>query len=126
MGKSIVLLIAVIAAVTLAGTEAEATKRCAPLAVGGSGGPTCKCTVQNYSTVADTAINIVIYDAAGGLHSCNGITLPARTATFCHVSIAANTSCGCVVTGEGALTYASLSVTDGTTATVPQLSVPCQ
>jgi hypothetical protein len=126
MLKSFVVLIGLIAAVTMASQEAAATKRCAPLPVQGAGGPTCKCTVQNYGTVADTGVNIVVYDSAGGLHSCNALTIPARTATYCHVSIAAFGTCGCVVSGEGSSTYASLSVTDGTTAVVPQLSVPCQ
>jgi hypothetical protein len=125
MVKSIVVLIALIAAVTLASQEAAATKRCAPLPVQGTGSPTCKCTVQNYSTVPDTAINIVIYDAAGGLHSCNGLSLPPRTATYCHVSVAPGGICGCVVSGEGSLTYASLSVTDLATAGA-QASVECQ
>ncbi len=94
MVKSIVVLIVLIAAVTSGSQEAAATKRCAPLPVQATGSPTCKCTVQNYSTVADTAINVVIYDAAGGLHSCNGLSLPPRTATYCHVSVAPGASAG--------------------------------
>jgi hypothetical protein len=125
MVKSIVVLIALIAAVTSASQEASATKRCAPLPVQETGSPTCKCTVQNYSAVPDTAISIVIYDAAGGLHSCNGLTLPPRTATYCHVSVARGGICGCVVSGEGSLTYASLSVTDLATLGA-QASVACQ
>jgi hypothetical protein len=125
MRTSIIALVALIAAVTLATREAAATRRCAPLPVQGTGSPTCKCTVQNYSTVPDTAINIVIYDAAGGLHSCNGVTLPPRTATYCHVSVAPGGICGCVVSGEGSLTYASLSVTDLATVGA-QASVECQ
>ena len=127
MKKRLVVLLGAIAALPLAGTDAEATKRCGPLPVQGTGTPTCKCTVQNYSTVADTAINIVIYDSAGGLHSCPNVSLPPRGASYCHVSIAPNATCGCVVTGEGALTYASLTATDGSVpGVVPQAAVPCQ
>jgi len=125
MVKVIVGLIALIAAVTFASHEAEATKRCAPLPVQAAGSPTCKCTVQNYSTVPDTAISIVIYDAAGGLHSCNDVSLPPRTATYCHVSVLPGGICGCVVNGEGSLTLASLSVTDLPTAGA-QSSVECR
>jgi len=126
MVKSIVTLIGLIATVTLTSQEASAVKRCAPLATQNSGSPTCKCTVQNYSAVADTGVNVVIYDAAGGLHSCLGLSLPPRGANFCHVSIFAGSTCGCVVSGEGSQTFASLSVTDGTTAVIPQAAVPCQ
>ena len=129
--KSSVVLIGLIAAVTMVTQEAAATKRCAPLPVQGTGGPgpTCKCAVQNYGTVTDTGVDIVVYDSAGGLHRCNDLAIPPRTGTYCHVSIAAGTTCGCVVSGEGSLTYASLTVTDGAivgTAVVPQVSVPCQ
>jgi hypothetical protein len=126
MVKSIVVLVGLIVAVAVTSQEASAIKRCAPLATQNAGSPTCKCTVQNYSTVADTGVNVVIYDAAGGLHSCLGLSLPPRGANFCHVSIAAGSTCGCVVNGEGSQTFASLSVTDGTLAVIPQAAVPCQ
>ena len=125
MVKLIVGLIVLIAAVTFASREAAATKRCAPLPVQAAGSPTCKCTVQNYSSVPDTAISIVIYDAAGGLHSCNDVSLPPRTGTYCHVSVLPGGICGCVVNGEGSLTLASLSVTDLATAGA-QSSVECR
>ena len=60
MRQSIVVLVALIAAVTIGSPAAEAVKYCAPLPVG-SGLPTCKCAIQNYSTVTDAGITITVY-----------------------------------------------------------------
>ena len=120
-----VVLIGLIAAVTMTSGEAAATKRCAPLPVQSTGSPTCKCTVQNYSTAADTGVNIVIHDAAGGLHSCNALTIPPRGGIYCHVSVLPGGICGCMVSGEGGSSLASLSVTDLNTVGAIA-SVECQ
>ena len=124
MVKSIVLFLGVVGAVTIASQEAAATKRCAPLPVQNTGGPICKCSVQNYSTVADAGVKIEVYAENGGITTCGPSTVDAKTATSCRVSILAGTSCGCVVTGEGSLTRASLSATDGTTEAA-QASLEC-
>jgi hypothetical protein len=126
MLKSIVVMLGVIAAVSLGSQEAAATKYCSPLPVQAAGPtPTCKCAVQNYSAVADAGVTISVYAMNGGYTTCGPLTLPARTGTYCHVSIQAGTMCGCAVTGEGALTIASLSVTDPETLG-PQASVDCR
>ena len=124
MLKSTVVLFGLIAAVTMASGEAAAAKRCAPLPVQSTGSPTCKCTVQNYSNTTDTGVNVVIHDAAGGLHSCNALTSPPRGGVYCHVSVAPSGICGCAVTGEGASSLVSLSVTDLNTLGA-QASVEC-
>jgi hypothetical protein len=124
MLRSMVVLVGLIAVVTMTGREAAAAKRCAPVPVQTTGTPTCKCTVQNYSTNTDTGVNIVIHDAAGGLHSCNALTIPPRGGVYCHISAAQGGICGCVVTGEGASSLVSLSVTDLNTLGA-QASVEC-
>ena len=116
MLKSLVVLLGVIAIVTVGSREAAAVKHCAPIPVPSSGAtPSCKCAVQNYGTVADTGVTINVYAMNGGFTTCGPQTVAARTGTYCHVSIALGTMCGCTVTGEGTLTSASLSVTDQTT-----------
>jgi hypothetical protein len=116
MLKSVVVLLAVMAVVPLGSREAAAAKYCAPIPVQGSGAtPTCKCAVQNYGAVPDTGVVINVYASNGGYTTCGPWTIPARTATYCHASIAPGSTCGCTVTGESSLTQASLSVTDQTT-----------
>lgn len=113
MVKSIVRLLLVLGAVTLTGQEAAANRYCPPIPVQVVGPyASCKCAVQNYSTAPDTGVTISVYALNGGYTTCGPSTIPARTGTFCHVSIALGTMCGCVVTGEGGSTLASLSVTD--------------
>ena len=124
MLKPIVVVLALVVALAMTSQEAGATKHCAPLPVQVSGQPTCTCTVQNYSTVTDTGVLVQVYAANGGVSSCP-LTLPPRTANLCRVGVAAGTTCGCVISGEGSLTLASLSVTDTVTGN-PQASVPCQ
>ena len=70
MRKSIVVLIALIAAVTIGSPAAEATKYCAPLPVASSGLTSCKCAVHNYSTVTDTGIHVTIYQGSGVANTC--------------------------------------------------------
>jgi len=127
MVKSLVLLLCAIGMVATISRQAAANKHCAPLAVqiAAPGPADCKCVVQNYSTSPDTGVTINVYAMNGGYTTCGPFTLPARTATFCHVSIALGTTCGCVVTGEGALTLASLSVMDPTTG-APQVALECR
>ena len=116
MLKASVVLLGVIALVGLGSQEAAAVKHCAPIPVQAVGAtPTCKCAVQNYGTVADTGVTINVYAMNGGFTTCGPHTILGRTGTYCHVSIAPGTMCGCTVTGEGTLTSASLSVTDQTT-----------
>ena len=74
---------------------------------------------------ADTGVTISVYALNGGFTTCGPSTIPARTGTFCHVSIALGTMCGCVVTGEGGMTFASLSVTDPETGAA-QATTECR
>ena len=113
MVKSIARFLLVVGAVTTTGQEAAAVRYCPPIPVQVVGPyASCKCAVQNYSTVADTGVTIAVYALNGGFTTCGPSTIPARTGTFCHASIALGTMCGCVVTGEGGSTLASLSVTE--------------
>jgi len=124
--KSIVAFLLVVGAVTFTGQEAAAVRYCPPIPVQVVAPfASCKCAVQNYSTVADTGVTISVYALNGGFTTCGPSPIPARTGTFCHVSIALGTMCGCVVTGEGALTLASLSVTDPSTGAA-QATVECK
>jgi hypothetical protein len=126
MVKSIAMCLFVVGAAIITGQEAAATKHCPPLPVQVVGPfASCKCAVQNYGTVADAGVTIAVYASNGGFTSCGPSTVPARTGTFCHASIALGTMCGCAVTGEGALTLASLSVTDPATG-ASQASVECK
>ena len=125
MLKSIVVVLGVIAVLAVGSREAAAVKYCPPIPVQGAGGPTCKCAVQNYSAVPDTGVTINVYAANGGFTTCGPWTIAPRTGTYCHVSIAAGTTCGCAVTGEGTLTHASLSVTDPATLGA-QSTVECR
>ena len=125
MRKSIVVLIALIAAVTIGSPAAEATKYCAPLPVASSGLTSCKCAVHNYSTVTDTGIHVTIYQGSGVANTC-ALTLAPKHGDYCHVAVAINSTCGCVVTGESALTYASLSLMETVNSNVVTTSVPCQ
>jgi len=126
MVKSIVRLLFVLGAVTITGQEAAATRYCPPIPVQAVAQyASCKCAVQNYSTTADTGVTISVYAQNGGYTTCGPSTVPARTGTFCHVSIALGTMCGCVVTGEGGMTLASLSVTDPATGAA-QATTECR
>jgi hypothetical protein len=80
--------------------------------------------VQNYGNTPDPGIDIVMYHFNGVTQTCSNLTLPPRTATFCHVFVDPGGICGCVVSGEGAATVVSLTVTDPATL-APQASVPC-
>jgi hypothetical protein len=51
----------------------------------------CKCAVQNYSTVADTGVTISVLRPQRRLHDVRAEHPAARTGTFCHVSIALGT-----------------------------------
>src|SRR5262245_34538524 len=75
MVKSIVLFLGVVGAVTIVSQEAAATKRCAPIPVQNTGGPICKCSVQNYSTVADAGVKIDVYAENGGFTTCGPSTV---------------------------------------------------
>ena len=126
MVKSIAGFLLIVGAVTFTGQEAAAVRYCPPIPVQVVGPfASCKCGVQNYSTVTDTGVTISVYALNGGFTTCGPSPIPARTGTFCHVSIALGTMCGCVVTGEGALTLASLSVTDPSTGAA-QATVECK
>lgn len=126
MVKSIATFLLVVGAVTITGQEAAAIRYCPPIPVQVVGPfASCKCAVQNYSTVADTGVTISVYALNGGFTSCGPSTIPARTGTFCHASIALGTMCGCVVSGEGGMTLASLSVTDPATGAA-QATTECR
>ena len=127
MVKSIAMFLFVVAAVATTAQEAAATRYCSPIPVQVVGPyvASCKCAVQNYSTLPDTGVTISVYAQNGGYTTCGPTTVPARGGTFCHVSIALGTMCGCVVTGEGGLTFTSLSVTDPETG-APQATVECK
>jgi len=126
MVKSIVGFLLVVGTLTFTGQEAAAVRYCPPIPVQVVGPfASCKCAVQNYSTVADTGVTISVYALNGGFTSCGPSTIPARTGTFCHASIALGTMCGCVVSGEGGMTLASLSVTDPATGAA-QATTECK
>lgn len=126
MVKSIVRLLFVVGAVTITSQEAAATRYCPPIPVQAVAPyASCKCAVQNYSTSADTGVTISVYAQNGGYTTCGPLTVPARTGTFCHAGIALGTMCGCVVTGEGGLTFTSLSVTDPETGAA-QATTECR
>ena len=79
MVKSIAMFLFVVAAVATTAQEAAATRYCSPLPVQVVGPyASCKCAVQNYSTVADTGVTISVYAQNGGYTTCGPTTVPCE------------------------------------------------
>jgi len=116
-----VLLLSVVGIMVLFCQPAQATKHCAPLPITSTSG--CRCAVQNYGIAKDTGLKIEIFSTAGSFGACSNLTVPPKGSTYCQGNITEGNTCGCVVTGEGALTLVSLSVVDS--SGVAHASIEC-